>query len=329
MKKTVQAMLENKGKTMPILSFPSTSLLGIGVNDIIKSSNMQAEGMVKILERCNMAASVNMMDLSVEAEAFGAKVLFSDNEVPTVTEGIISDISEACSIKVPKVGAGRTNIYIEGVKKAKKRITNAPVFCGVIGPYSLAGRLFEMTELMMECFDSPESVKILLEKTTEFIIEYIKAFKAVGADGVIMAEPAAGILSPDLNSEFSVPYVKRIIEKVSDENFVFCYHNCGNAVLDMAEDIKTINADIYHFGNAIELNKIIPLMPKESVVMGNVDPVLFRTGSVEEIKSSVQRIYDECNSYENFMLSSGCDIPYDAKWENIDAYFEKVKELYV
>ena len=45
----------------------------------------------------------------------------------------------------------------------------------------LAGRLFDMTELMMECYDSPDEVKILLLKATEFIISYIKEFKKVYA----------------------------------------------------------------------------------------------------------------------------------------------------
>lgn len=329
MKTITKNLLKNKWKTVPVLSFPSTQLMGISVNQLISSSDMQSKGMQSIAERCPIGASLNMMDLSVESEAFGAKIRFSENEIPTVEKGIIDDISQANDIVVPKVGVARTSIYIEGVRKAKNNVKDIPVFCGVIGPYSLACRLFDMTELMMACFDSEDEVKILLEKATEFLIEYVKAFKESGADGVVMAEPAAGLLSPDMEKEFSAPYVKRIIDAVNDDEFVFCYHNCGNAVIDMAKSIAELGADIYHFGNAIKLKDIIPLMPKDSIVMGNVDPVMFRTGTPEEIRKSVQKIYDECYMFDNFMLSSGCDIPAEAKWENIDAYFEKVKELYV
>lgn len=328
MKEKVRKIIDSKEKTVPILSFPSTQLLGITVNELISSSDMQIKGMNAIAERCNIGASVNMMDLSVEAEAFGAKIRFSDDDIPTVTKGVVSEISDAYNITVPEVGAGRTAIYIDGVKKAKQAINNIPVFCGVIGPYSLAGRLFDMTELMMECYDSPDDVKILLSKAKDFILEYIKAFKAVGADGVIMAEPAAGLLSPSLAEEFSTPFVKEIFDEINDEDFIICYHNCGNAVVDMADSIASLGADIYHFGNAIKLSDIIPLMPQDSIVMGNVDPVLFRNGTPDDIKRNIQKVFDECSEYPNFMLSSGCDIPAQAKWANIDAYFEKVKELY-
>ena len=234
MKTIVKEMLNDKSRTVPVLSFPSTQLLGITVRELINSAEIQAKGMKAIADRCNIGASLNMMDLSVEAEAFGAQIHFSDDEIPTVTKGIIDDISESEKIAVPKIGTARTRIYIDGVKKAKEIITDIPVFCGVIGPYSLAGRLFDMTELMYACYDEPDSVKLLLSKCSDFIAEYIKAFKAVGADGVIMAEPAAGLLSPDLCEEFSTPFVKEIMSKIADDDFVFCYHNCGGAVVDMA-----------------------------------------------------------------------------------------------
>lgn len=324
MKEKVIELLKNKDKTIPILSFPSTQLLGITVRELISSADMQAEGMQAIAEKCNVGAALNMMDLSVEAEAFGAKIRFYDDDVPAVEKGIIDDISDVQSIIVPEIGAGRTQICIDGIKKAKERITDIPVFCGVIGPYSLAGRLFDMTELMMECFDSPDEVKILLSKATEFIIKYIKAFKAVGADGVIMAEPAAGLLSPSLAQEFSMPFVQQIFNEVNSDNFVVCYHNCGNAAGDMLDMIALLNADIIHLGNAINLRKALEVLPKEKIVMGNVNPVLFRTGTPDDIIDDVHRVSDECSMYENFLISTGCDVPAASKWENINAYFTAV-----
>ena len=328
MKPIVKKLLENKSKTMPILSFPATKLLNIKVTDLIESADVQADAMEAIYKKCDIGASVSFMDLSVEAEAFGATICFSDHEVPTVSKGVIDEISQVSELKVPKVGDGRTSRYIDCVAKVKNKIKDIPVFCGAIGPYSLAGRIFDMTELMMECYDNPDEVKVLLEKATEFITEYIKAFKEAGADGVLMAEPAAGLLSPSLAKEFSNVYVKKIFDAVSSEDFVVCYHNCGNAVLDMADEIATLNADIYHFGNAISLKDIIPHMPKDSVVMGNVDPVMLKNGTPEEAIANTEKVFNECNQYDNFMLSTGCDIPADAKWENIDAYFETVKRLY-
>lgn len=328
MKKKVEQLLQHKDKTIPILSFPSTQLLDISVKELISSAEMQVNGMQAIAERCDIGASLNMMDLSVEAECFGATIRFSDDEVPTVEQGVIDDIEDAANLVVPPVGSGRTSLYLEGVKLAKERMQDRLVFCGAIGPYSLAGRLFDMTELMMACYDSPDQVHVLLRKSTDFITQYILAFRDVDADGVIIAEPAAGLLSPELAEEFSMPYVQQIIQQVNRDDFVICYHNCGNAVGDMTDLLHDLDADIFHFGNAVDMRKMVPCFPTDKIVMGNVDPVLFRTGTAEDVCRDVERIYHQCAEFENFMISTGCDVPAGAKWENIDAYFEKVAELY-
>lgn len=328
MKEAVKRLLDNKKRTVPILSFPATELLGVTVEDLVTSSELQAKGMAANYERGLMGALVTPMDLSVEAECFGAEIRMDENDVPTVEKPLIDDIMDAADVEVPEIMSGRSGVFIEGTRLAKEVIKDTPVFCGAIGPYSLAGRLFDMTELMMECFDSPDEVKILLSKTTEFIIKYIKAHKEAGAQGVILAEPAAGLLSPSLCGEFSCDYVKQIVDAVSDENFVFCYHNCGGSVPACIDEIKEINADVYHFGNAVDISKVIDKLPKDSVVMGNIDPLIFRDGTKEDIIREVDRVFDLYGNYENFMISSGCDIPATSKWENIDAYFARVAEKY-
>lgn len=328
MKKKAFELLKNKNKTIPILSFPSSQLLGISVRELISSSDMIAAGMKSIAEKYPIGAAVSMMDLSVEAECFGAKIRFFDDDVPTVEKGIIEDINEAKEILVPAITDKRAGVFIEGIKKAKKEIPDIPVFCGAIGPYSLAGRLFDMTELMLECFDNPESVKILLEKSTQFIKKYLKALKETGADGVILAEPAAGLLSPSLAEDFSMPYVQEIFSEINDEAFLLCYHNCGNSAQDMLKRIAELDADIIHLGNAINMKKALEALPEDKIIMGNVNPVFFRTKTPDDIKNEIQTLYDECSSYGNFMLSTGCDVPAAAKPENINAYFEKVNEMY-
>ena len=328
MKDKALSLLKNKNKTVPILSFPSAQLLNISVRELITSAEMQAAGMKVIAENFNIGASLNMMDLSVEAEAFGAKVRFYDDDIPAVEKGIIDDIADTGSITVPPVGAGRTAVCIEGVRKAKEQITSLPVFCGVIGPYSLAGRLFDMTELMMECYDSPDEVHILLCRATEFIKKYLKALKDAGADGVIMAEPAAGLLSPSLAEEFSFPYVKEIFDYVNDGEFIICYHNCGSSVDDMFDSVSELGADIVHLGNAVNLKRALRELPNDVIVMGNVDPVLLKHGSENEVRADVKRVYELCSSHENFMISTGCDVPAAAGLENIKAYFDAVEKIY-
>jgi len=317
-------------KSMPVLSFPCISLMGITVKELINDSALQAKGMKMVADRVPSAASVSMMDLSVEAEAFGAEVKISDDEVPTVVGALITDEDEANELQVPAVGAGRTGKYIEAMAEACRLITDRPVFAGVIGPFSLAGRLMDVSEAMVNCIVEPDMVHVTMEKTTQFLIDYIRAYKEqTGANGVVMAEPLTGLLSPELAEEFSEPYVRRIIEAVQDENFIVIYHNCGDNVLLMIDSILRVGAAAYHFGNAVSMKDMMEKVPAEVLCMGNVDPAgQFCNGTPESIREETLRIMEECCVYPNFAISSGCDIPPASKWENIDAFFAAVDEFY-
>lgn len=324
-----EQMAADRRRAMPILSFPSIQLMGITVKDLIADSDVQARGMYEIARRCPTAAAVSMMDLSVEAECFGAQIRVSDDEVPTVVGSVVETPEDAEALQVPAFGTGRTGLYVEAISKALKLITDRPIFAGIIGPFSLAGRLMDMTQVMINCYEEPEMVHTTLEKATAFLLSYVKAYKAIGAHGVVIAEPAAGLLSPDFCGEFSSPYIRKIVNAVQDEEFIVIYHNCGDAVSRMVPQILETGAAAYHFGNAVSMEDMLRQMPGDVLTMGNVDPVsAIRNGTPEKVRQDTLSIMDACCKYPNFLISSGCDIPPAAPWENIDAFFAAVEEFY-
>ena len=314
-------------KPLPLLSFPCVQLMGVTVEQLVNSSALQAEGMKRVADRIPAAVSVSLMDLSVEAEAFGASIHVSSDEVPTVVGALITEEAEADALEVPPVGAGRTGLCVEAIRQAAEKITDRPVLAGIIGPYSLAGRLMDVSEIMILCYDEPDMVHAVMEKATSFLISYCNAFREAGADGVVIAEPLTGLLSPVLAGEFSHPYVKKIIDAVQTENYCVIYHNCGDNVPHMASDIYALGALGYHFGDAIDLLSVLPEAPVDALVMGNISPsVHFRGGTPETMTAAVRQLLSACRRYPNFVLSSGCDIPPQTPWETIDAFFAAAGE---
>ena len=200
---------------------------------------------------------------------------------------------------------------------------------GCIGPFSLAGHLVDVTNSLVFCLTEPDYMHIVLQKATEFIIEYIKAFMAAGADGVVLAEPLAGLLSPSLANEFSGQYCRQISDAVKDESFALIYHNCGNTAVVTIDSILETNADAYHFGNAVDMEEIMKKMHSDTICLGNVDPAgQFRNGTPESIREDTLNVMERCCRYPNFVISSGCDVPPMSSWENIDAFYSAVNEFY-
>lgn len=313
-------------QVMPIMTYPGLKLVNMGIMDIITDGEKQFKCMQALASKYPAAASVTVMDLSAEAEAFGSPINFSNNEVPTVASRIIHDEESAGALIVPAVGAGRTGVYIKAVELAAKNIKDRPVFGGEIGPFSLSGRLFDMTEIMVALMLEPETVHLVLEKATRFLIEYANAFKKAGANGIIIAEPAAGLLSPQQCAEFSSAYVRRIVDTVQDDYFMVILHNCGNTK-NLVPTLLSTGAKSLHFGNAVDMRDILPQIPWGRLAFGNIDPArVFRNGDIHEVQAKTRELLENTAIYKNFVLSSGCDVPPGTPDENIRVFYDTLDE---
>jgi uroporphyrinogen decarboxylase len=313
-------------KALPIMTYPGLSLIDKNVREIITSGEDQYICIAALSKRYPAAAALTIMDLSVEPEAFGSKIKYSDNEVPSVVGRIISGMEDARQLQTPKVGAGRTAAYLQAARLAAQNITDRPVLAGQIGPFSLAGRMMDMTEIMITMMEEPEMVHTVLEKCTDFLIEYAKAFKENGANGVIIAEPAAGLLSPEKCAEFSSQYLKKIVRAVQDPHFTVVLHNCGNTV-KLVDTMVSTEAKCFHFGNAVKMTDIMPQIPADRIAFGNIDPAgVFKNGTIAEMQEKVKTLLEDMRPYHNFVISSGCDIPPETPLENVEAFFQALSE---
>jgi uroporphyrinogen decarboxylase len=73
--------------------------------------------------------------------------------------------------------------------------------------------------------------------------------------------------------------------------------------------------------------KALESCPKDKLVMGNIDPVgVMKMQSAAEVKAYVADLLDRTSGYNNFVLSTGCDLPPHVPAENIAAFFEALDE---
>ena len=328
MKEWKDFILSSKKRlAMPVMTHPGIVLRGNTVLATVRDPRLHFEAVQAVAQTYPTAASTMIMDLSVEAEAFGSKVRFSEDEVPSVVGRCVEDADSIERLRVPGLTEARVGQWIEASRLAAASISDRPVLAGCIGPFSLAARLFDVTEILTAILVEPESVVSLVEKTTQFLISYVKEFKAVGANGVLIAEPVAGVLSSDLCTEFSSRFVSRIVDQVQDDNFFVILHNCGDTDT-LVSSMHGTGAAGLHFGNRCTLVDALAQIPQDTIVFGNIDPVgVFKSGTPETVRSETLRLLNATQIYPNFVLSSGCDVPPNVPLENIDAFFHALHEF--
>lgn len=328
MKEWIDKTIRDKRiSAIPIMTHPGIELTGKTVRDAVTKGQVHYEAIKALCDKYPAAAATVIMDLTVEAEAFGAEIIFPENEVPSVSGRLLTDEAAIEKLEIPALNKGRIPEYLKANMLAARNITDRPVLAGCIGPYSLAGRLYDMSEIMMLIYINPEAATILLQKCTDFITRYCMALKATGVNGVIMAEPAAGLLSNEDCLQYSSLFVKEIVAKVQDDNFTVVLHNCGNTG-NCTQAMVYTGAAAYHFGNKISMEEALKEVPAEALAMGNLDPVsLFKMAGPEEMKKATLQLLEATQAYPNFVLSSGCDIPPYTPEANIDAFYAAVEEF--
>lgn len=312
---------------IPIMTHPGIEMIGKNVRDAVQNGEVHAQAIKRLNEVYPVAAKTVIMDLTLEAEAFGCRIEFPENDMPHILGRLVSSAEEIENLKVPKLTAGRVQEYILANKLTVENTTDKPVLAGVIGPFSLAGRLFDMSEIMVACYMEPEAIACLLEKCTTFIKNYCIELKRIGCSGVVIAEPAAGLLSNEDCQCFSSEYVKQIVDAVQNEHFLVVLHNCGNHG-HCTEAMLYTGANAYHFGNAIDMVETLKFCPKDKLILGNVDPVgILKQMSPARIKEYVSSLLNQTASFDNFVLSTGCDLPPHVPSANISAFFEALEEF--
>ena len=70
-------------------------------------------------------------------------------------------------------------------------------------------------------------------------------------------------------------------------------------------------------------------IPRNYLVMGNISPAkVFNKGTTENVRLETLKLLNKCGRYNNFVISSGCDIPPDVDLDNVDTFFKTVEGFY-
>ncbi len=327
---------------MPIGAYAGLALTGGRVRDVVCDAAAQAASVLALNERLGTPFLLTAMDLSAEAEAFGAAVRLSDDAMPALTGRRVTSGADVEGLAVPAPGDGRTRVHLDAaallVGAARERTPQKPVLGGMIGPFSLAARLFGVAEALEATLAEPAVILALLERVTPFLVEYALEFRRTGAAGVIMAEPAAGLLSPRGLARFSAPFVRRVVDAAQDPTFAIVLHNCGARIVHLDAMLES-GADMYHFGAPMDLPAAAARVEGRVdgradapvrgpvAICGNVDPTFIHAGPASAVRTEARRLLDACAGSRRFVLSSGCDLAPGTPLENVEALCAAVDEV--
>ena len=312
---------------MTVGAYAGLELTGASVHDVVTSAAAQTDAALALHETFRTAVLFTAMDLSAESETFGSEVRLARDEIPTVVGRRVTTRGEVDALPAPRPGDRRTAVHLETARELAARAGSAPVIGCLLGPFSLAGRLFGVSETLEATAIEPGLVLALLEKTSAFLADYASAFRAAGACGVFLAEPMAGLLSPRAVGEFSTPFVRRIRDAAQAEDFTLIYHNCGAKLIHLAACLAG-GAEVVHFSSPMDIVAALREADGRVILGGNLDPAaVFVNGTPDAVSRKTAALLEATAAHRNFIISSGCDLPPGTPPANLEAFYRAVAEF--
>lgn len=257
-------------------------------------------------------------------EALGANVHYPLNDRPQIVSPLVEKYSDIKNIKMVNPEKElRLAVYLKALDIIKANIGHEVLAgTGIGGPFSTAGMLRGIDNLLLDLRKNPGLVHKLMEIATANIIKYMESSWKRGYSCSI-GDPLAScsVISPAFFREFVKPYLKEIaVWKKQNTGKGLSLHICGNT--------KPIWHDMAELGAArISLDEKMDLEEAKKDIghlvglKGNVPPVdILRNGTPQEVINSARLCLQKAgDNPKGFTLSSGCTIALDTPAENIKA----------
>ena len=196
------------------------------------------------------------------------------------------------------------------------------------GPLTAAASLYPVDKLLKALARDPENVHKLLRFSTEAIKIVMEDFIKLGV-GIFVCDPVASgnLIHRNRYLEFVFPYTKELMDLSINLKGETGYHICGNTN-KITEDMLDTGCAVLSVDTRVKLTDAKRIAGPRVPIIGNVDPIdVMLLGKKEDIYKSVKQNIEDCWGAENgYIVSTGCDIPYDASLENIYHFMDAVRK---
>jgi len=190
--------------------------------------------------------------------------------------------------------------------------------CGVRGP----------EKLLVDLYRRPEMVRDILNLLQEVKIKDVEAFIESPSEVLYYDVWGSYDVSPTHFREWILPDLKKIVSLVRKAEKYVGFYMVGKIrdQLPIALEARPHYIEPFERQSNITLREAKKLYGKKICVMGNFDPVILAFGNVEDAERETLRCLEEGMEGGGYVLTTGDEVPANAKIENLKVMVKTVKK---
>lgn len=263
----------------------------------------------------------------------GGRIKFRLKGTPDVQNPILDGITTPASIDTKRVCEDKGVQLLAKVAGQLVKSIGRHTVVGTSqwGPFTLGGLAYGVEKLMRAIHKDKAAVHEVVDFGAKLCFDYLQPFIDAGVSLISLADPTASgdLISSEQFAEFSLPYLKRVAEKIRAQGVWVLIHICGNTTNRLNRIVET-GAHIMSVDYKVNLSDARKYLDRSVVLAGNLNPVaIMQKETPEEVAKASHEAYEKAISAKNgdFLLMPGCDIPPSVPIENIRAMIETARSI--
>ena len=304
---------------VPFTGVHVAKLVDSNAEELLKNGDILVKAVSAAAERYYADGVCSAFDLQAEAEVLGCALHWSKNNPPAVTGHVLAQGKTLEDLPEFTKDKGRLPMFFEATRKLVEKVGDEKaVFALCCGPFTLALHL-RGSAFIMDMMKKPDEAHKVLEYCAEITRRMGEWYMETGAHVVAVVDPMTSQIAPKHFEAFVTPYVKPVIDEVHGKGGIVTLFCCGNATKNIELMMKS-KPDAIAFDEQVDLQFVKDLADQYHVSFeGNIPlttTLLF--GSPRECVADIKKRI-EIGGRRGYILSPGCDLPYDTPFYNLEA----------
>ena len=171
-----------------------------------------------------------------------------------------------------------------------------------------------LISLIIPCYNEEQALPLFYEEATRVLsgmdVDYEMLFVNDGS------------------SDGTLPYLKELVDFIHDHGFNPVVHICGQTN-KIWKDVADLGVAGWSIDNVASIEECKAMVGDQCKIMGNVDPgsIMYGGTPLDVRIGTLQSIRAGYDNPKGFIVMSGCSLPVETPFENIDMMMDTVREV--
>jgi hypothetical protein len=221
------------------------------------------------------------------------------------------------------------NRYIEEVEACQSQDIY-PLFGAYVDSTIMAfsmGRT--LTQFTMDLYEAPQKVKAAMDACCDDLIQNaldVIAKTKIPLAFIVLERGSGFYYRLDIFEQFEWPYLRRYVDAFLSEGITPWFHLDTDWSLNLPYLRQLPKGKcICDLDSTTDIFKAKEILDGHMCISGDVPAALLTLGTPDEVHRYCQRLIDEVGKGGGFFLTTGCECPVDARFDNVKTMIETAK----